>query len=217
MSLARAVSGLYLIVGLSLFWLVFKSNNLYIFFGLLFTTPLVEGIFQRIFTKGTTNNKRSQTKRKRKNKLPSGGRSNLLRSDKEIIFSSLDNLSWREFERLCFLYFKGRGYKPNETSEGADGGVDLVIYNPTHKTNEAVQIKHYLHSGQQITVKEIRELNSAKRNHNCILSMFITTSTYTKDALKQADQFKMDCHDYHWVVSKIGKWQEKERNKLMNS
>nr|MBA5584422.1 restriction endonuclease [Anaerobacillus isosaccharinicus]QOY38505.1 restriction endonuclease [Anaerobacillus isosaccharinicus] len=142
--------------------------------------------------------------------LPSGGRSNLLRSDKEIIFSSLDKLSRREFERLCFLYFKARGYKPKETSEGADGGVDLVIYNPSLKTNEAVQIKHYLHSGQQITVKEVRELNSANRNHNCILSMFITTSTYTKEALKQAYQFKMDCHDYHWVVSKIGKWQEKE-------
>ncbi|WP_174880955.1 restriction endonuclease, partial [Metabacillus niabensis] len=126
-----------------------------------------------------------------------------------IIKSKLEELSWREFERLCYLYFKSKGYT-SETPEGADGGVDLVVYNKHHKANEAIQIKHYLASGNRITVKEIRELSTAKRNHKCPLAMFITTSSFTKDALLQADKFSIECKDIHWVNNNIVKWQAQQ-------
>ncbi|WP_246218514.1 restriction endonuclease [Litoribacterium kuwaitense] len=127
----------------------------------------------------------------------------------------LEDLSWREFERLCYLYFKARGYKPQETADGADGGVDLVIYNRHHQAKEAIQIKHYLRSGNQITVKDIRELNSAKRNHGCMLARFITTSSYTKDALIEADQYRITCHDIHWIKNRIEKWRASALDKKL--
>ncbi|MFC5613717.1 restriction endonuclease [Metabacillus niabensis] len=49
-----------------------------------------------------------------------------------MIKSKLEDLTWREFERLCYLYFKSKGYKASETSDGADGGIDLIIYNKHH-------------------------------------------------------------------------------------
>ncbi|RFA32239.1 hypothetical protein CAI16_18610 [Virgibacillus dokdonensis] len=133
-----------------------------------------------------------------------------LRSDKEIIESPLEELSWREFERICYLYFKARGYKPRQTANGADGGVDLIIYNRHHQANEAVQIKHYLLSNNQITVREMRELNSAKRNYNCVLARFITSSGYTRQALMEADKYKIRCDHIDWVRSRIEKWRKSE-------
>ncbi len=44
--------------------------------------------------------------------------------------------------------------------------------------------------------------------------MFITTTGYTKEALKEADKFKINCRGENWVVDRIVKWQEKEAKKL---
>ncbi|MDT8860300.1 restriction endonuclease [Alkalihalobacillus sp. MEB130] len=202
-AISNGVAVIYLLTGLFFYWVVFSSNNIYIFFGIVLATPVVEVLVSSILP-GGKNSRKPKT-----NKV-----SNRLRTDEAIIKSRLEDLSWREFERLCFLYYKAKGYKPRETGEGADGGVDLIIYNRYHKADEAIQIKHYLGSGNQITVKQIRELNSAKRNHKCTLSRFITSSGYTRDALRQADDYKMVCHDLNWVKSKIVKWQEQERRKV---
>lgn len=137
---------------------------------------------------------------------------NKLRSEKEILTLPLEELSWREFERLCFLYYKAKGYQPKETSEGADGGVDLIIYNKYHSANEAIQIKHRK-TRNQVTVKEIRELAAAKRNHKCTLARFITTSSYTNNAQVEADKYKIETHDLVWVTNKILTWRELEVKK----
>jgi restriction system protein len=213
-AVSNGIAALFLLAGLFLYWLVFKSTNIYLLFGLILSTPVVERIIYSILP-GKKSKKRSTNKRQVKKKGNTNISPNRLREDKDIIASRLEDLSWREFERLCFLYFKARGYKPRKTGEGADGGVDLIIYNRHHKAEEAIQIKHYINSGNPITVERIRELNSAKRNHKCVLSRFITTSRYTKDALKEADDYKMVCHDLNWVKNKIVKWQEQEQKKAV--
>lgn len=211
-AISNGIAALFLFTGLFLYWMVFKSNNIYIFFVIVLATPIIERVIFAFLPK--TKSKKSTNKRQVK-RGNTNIKSNRLREDQEIIASRLEDLSWREFERLCFLYFKAKGYKPRETGEGADGGVDLIICNRHYKAEEAIQIKHYINSGNPITVEKIRELNSAKRNHKCLLSRFITTSSFTKDALKQADNFNMVCHDITWVKNKIVKWQEQEQKKIM--
>ncbi|UOE93856.1 restriction endonuclease [Alkalihalobacillus sp. LMS39] len=185
------------------------------FFGIIIVTPIVKGLIYSTLPDAKSKKNVSHNKKHEKKKDGIKIPPNRLREDKVIIASKLEDLSWREFERLCYLYYKAKGYKPRETKEAADGGVDLIIYNRHHKAEEAIQIKHYINSGNKITVEKIRELNSAKRNHKCVLSRFITTSSYTKDALKEADNFKMDCHDLNWVTNKIVNWQEQERKKVV--
>jgi len=210
-TLSNVIAGFYLITALAIYWFVLKSTNIYILFGILISVT----IFERLVFMALPKKKTKKTRKKNKQNASSSKQNNRLRSDDEIIKSKTEDLSWREFERLCYLYFKSGGYKASETSEGADGGIDLVVYNKQHKANEAIQIKHYLASGNRITVKEIRELNSSKRNHNCLLAMFITTSTFTKDALLQADKFKIECKDIHWVNNNIVIWQ-KQQIKIKN-
>ncbi|WP_017473340.1 restriction endonuclease [Amphibacillus jilinensis] len=162
--------------------------------------------------------KRKTTSKKAIKKKPSATKNKVpttrLLPDKQILKMPLEKMSGHEFERLCFLYYKAKGYKPKETGKGADGGVDLLIYQRQHKTYEAVQIKHYLNSGNQITVKEIRELNSAKLNHDCVIARFITTTTYTKDAMLQADKYKIETHGIEWVRSKVDTWRKEQAKKI---
>ncbi|MBY6272568.1 MAG: restriction endonuclease, partial [Bacillaceae bacterium] len=62
----------------------------------------------------------------------------------------------------------------------------------------------------QITVKEIRELVGAKRNHKCIKGWFIATTTYTNAALVEADSHHIDCFAIEFVENKIIPWKERK-------
>ena len=73
---------------------------------------------------------------------------------------------------------------------GKDGGVDLVI---TDKRGEktAVQAKCYA-DHNNVNVQTERELVGTKRNHDCILSLLVTTSDLTVPAKNEAEKFKVD-------------------------
>jgi len=198
---------------------VFENAVIYLF------SSLFIGIFIGLFVMNLLPSKKKKAKKKSKTKTIHKPESSnkkvnntpvkhaLLHNDKEIMTLPFTALTWRDFERLCYLYYKAKGCKPRETSNGADGGVDLIIYDSHHKTDVAIQIKHY-QKGKQITVKEIRELHAAKRNHNCILADFITTSTYTNAALIEADKFQITCRQKEWVENKILRWRDEAAVKL---
>lgn len=168
---------------------------------------VVLGFFASIFQ----GNKRKASKHKRKNNSKNITHRTSLkcRSDEVILTSSLDNISGAEFERLLALYFRDQGYTVKEVGVGGnDGGVDLVIIdNRGEKT--AVQAKCYA-DGNNVGVPIVRELVGAKRNHDCILSLLVTTSDLTLQAKKEAEQFKVDYWHGAIVEQKLkawGKWQ----------
>lgn len=208
----------FIFLGFKIWQESFSDNwtMFFVIFVIAGTLPTI--VLSRIPTKNTKDkNKKSKSNASssKKNTEIKNGQSkqhNLLRTEKEILTLPLDELSWREFEELCYLYYKGKGHKVEETPEGPDGGVDLIVHNRHHKAKVAVQIKHRK-SGNQVTVKEIRELNSAKRNHGCQLADFITTSTYTNVALQEADKFKIETRDKYWIENNILKWRDLEAKK----
>jgi restriction system protein len=131
------------------------------------------------------------------------------RPDDVILCCAFEELSGPEFERLLALYFRDQGYMVQEVGIGGnDGGVDLVITD--HRGEKtAVQAKCYAERNS-VGVQTIRELVGAKRNHDCILSLLITTSDLTVPAKKEAEQFKVDYWHGALVEQKLrswGKWQ----------
>ncbi|MDX8046631.1 restriction endonuclease [Gracilibacillus sp. S3-1-1] len=200
-------------IGISIV-LLHRLDFIYLIIALILPA-IITGILSIFIPIKKSKNKKKSTKNvsKVKNKDNNNIPPTRLLSDKEIIKMPLEKMSGLEFERLCYLYYKAKGYKPKETKKGADGGVDLLIYQRYHQQYEAVQIKHYFNSGNQITVREIRELNSSKQNHDCVLARFITTSTYSKEAMLQADKWRMKTHSIDWVRNKIEPWKEEEAKK----
>lgn len=131
------------------------------------------------------------------------------RPDDVILKAPLDQINGAEFERLLSLYFRDQGYTVKEVGVGGkDGGVDLVIIDKRGEKT-AVQAKCYAEHNK-VQVMPIRELVGAKRNHDCILSLLITTSDLTADAKREAEQFKVDYWHGALIENKLrawGKWQ----------
>lgn len=133
-----------------------------------------------MWTRKRRSNKKQQNQvvNKKNTKTASRRSSNSVRADDIILNTRLDDLSGAEFERLLALYFRDKGYTVKEVGVGgSDGGVDLVI---TDRRGEktAVQAKCYA-DHNLVPVTTVRELVAAKRNHDCILSLLVTTSDLT--------------------------------------
>lgn len=138
------------------------------------------------------------------------------RPDQEILNSSLESMSGAEFERLLALYFRDQGFTVHEVGIGGrDGGVDII---DQRGEKTAVQAKCYANHNL-VDVKVVRELVGAKRNHDCILTLLITTSDLTGPARTEAEQFKVDYWHGGIIEQKLkswGKWKpgNKESKKI---
>ncbi|WP_154984616.1 restriction endonuclease [Paenibacillus xylanexedens] len=170
------------------------------------TLLVIAGLVQPSKKKKRRNSNTRKKQATKKSKSNSFNRSSsTCRTDDLILTLPLDKMTGAEFERLLTLYFRDNGYTVKEVGVGGrDGGVDLVI---TDKRGEktAVQAKCYA-DHNKVQVMTVRELVGAKRNHDCILSLIVTTSDLTGPARKEADQFKVDYWHGGLVDSKLRSW-----------
>jgi len=126
------------------------------------------------------------------------------RSDAIILKSNTSQLSAGEFERILALYFLNQGYKVEETGKfGNDGGVDLVI---TDRRGERTAVQAKCYFNKRVEPRFVRELVGAKRNHNCVLSLLITTSDLSDKAKAEAQQHHVDYWNGLILQSKFKSW-----------
>jgi len=98
--------------------------------------------------------------------------------------ASLRALSWQDFERLVGEAYRRRGYTLEEAGGSApDGGVDLLLYSGGRKT--VVQCKRWRTA--QVGVSPIRELYGVMVAEKANRAIFVTTGTYTSEALAFAN------------------------------
>jgi restriction system protein len=213
--IAYVLRGLFLIGGISLYFSI-PGLHWGFFFGIIICSIVVGEILGAMWTRRRRKQKKQNQKRTYKKTAPSTASrrlSNKVRSDEAILTSRLDELSGAEFERLLALYFRDQGYIVKEVGVGGnDGGVDLVIIDRRGEKT-AVQAKCYS-DRNPVQVMTVRELVAAKRNHDCILSLLITTSDLTLPAKKEAEQFKVDYWHGGIVEQKLsawGKWQPSKK------
>lgn len=69
----------------------------------------------------------------------------------------------------------------------------------------AVQAKCYA-DHNMVPVQTVRELVAAKRNHNCMLTLLVTTSDLTGPAKKEAEQFRVEYWHGEIIVQKLTSW-----------
>lgn len=98
--------------------------------------------------------------------------------------TQLNQIPWDEFERLCMKIFKAQGWsvKGND-KKGADGGIDIWV--KKGKVEAIVQCKRYENSS--VGVKVVREMFGLLHEHNVQRAYIMTTSYFTKDAIKFAE------------------------------
>ncbi len=103
--------------------------------------------------------------------------------DTQTGLESLRAMSWREFEMLVGEAFRRQGYVAEETGlGGADGGIDLVLYQGGRKT--LVQCKQW--RARQVSVSTVREMWGLAAHHEADAVKIVCTNEFTSDAIKFA-------------------------------
>lgn len=95
---------------------------------------------------------------------------------------ALRTLEWKRFELLTARYYQIVGFRSETIRCGADGGIDVKLFKTDpNKPLAIVQCKAW--NTYSVGVKEVRELLGVMTHEKIGRGIFITTSTYTKDAL----------------------------------
>ncbi len=113
--------------------------------------------------------------------------------------NALAEMSWEEFELLIGEYFRNLGFRVEETREGADGGVDLVVYRNNLKY--LVQCKHWK---ANVGVKIVRELLGVIVASGAAGGYVICSGKFTREAIKFAYENKISLlgkKELHDIIS----------------
>ncbi|MEW6761922.1 MAG: restriction endonuclease [Pseudomonadota bacterium] len=95
---------------------------------------------------------------------------------------ALRSLEWKRFELLCARYYEAAGFRSATLAAGADGGIDVKLFRiDPSKPLAIVQCKAW--NSRQVGVKEIRELLGVMVHEQVARGIFITTGSYSADAL----------------------------------
>jgi restriction system protein len=94
----------------------------------------------------------------------------------------LRSIEWKRFEELCAALFREQGSRAETQVCGPDGGIDIHVYgsDPVSPLT-IVQCKAW--NNQQIGVNLIRELLGVMTHTKVGHGMFMTTSTFSEDAV----------------------------------
>jgi restriction system protein len=91
-------------------------------------------------------------------------------------------LSWRAFEDLVLATYRARRWNGSLTSDGADGGVDIIL----RKGNKTVyvQCKHW--RTETVRVGPIRELKGSMASEGVSDGIFVATGSFSTEARRWA-------------------------------
>jgi restriction system protein len=99
--------------------------------------------------------------------------------------SSIQTLSWQQFESLLAEAFRRQGFVVEHTgSHGADDGVDLRLSKAGAKT--LVQCKHW--KVWRVGVKVVRELLGVVASEGAQAGIVVTSGRFTRDAIAFANK-----------------------------
>jgi HJR/Mrr/RecB family endonuclease len=123
---------------------------------------------------------------------------------------SLDSLDWRSFELLIAELLERFDWQVQPMGGSQDGGVDLIAVKSTAPDFECemlVQCKKYA-PHRKVEVSIVRELWAVRWKRASHQAMLATTSTFTRGAQKQAEEWKLQLRDHdriiQWCRSAVG-------------
>ena len=125
------------------------------------------------------------------------------------------DIEWRRFEAVCERLFAQSGFKTKSQSHGADGGVDVWMYSAHADGPVSIaQCKHW--RSKEVDVKLIREFFGVMSSHKLQCGTFVTTSTFTADAQKFANENGINALDGDKLLKLIATRTPEQQKELLD-
>ncbi|MHB1331902.1 MAG: restriction endonuclease [Sulfuriferula sp.] len=133
----------------------------------------------------------------------------------EWSLSLLKRLEWKRFEELCAAFYREVGLRAETIRCGADGGVDAKLYRGDAAEPESIiQCKAW--NFRPVGVKPVRELFGVMAHQKIGRGIFMTTSTYTKEAIEFAKENPIFLIDGEKFFRMIGTLPSEAQRKLLS-
>jgi restriction system protein len=125
------------------------------------------------------------------------------------------DIEWRRFEAVCERLFAQSGFKTKSQSHGADGGVDVWMYSAHAEGPVSIaQCKHF--RSKEVDVKLMREFFGVMASHKLQRGTFVTTSTFTADAQKFANENGINALDGDKLLKLIATRTPEQQKELLD-
>ena len=125
------------------------------------------------------------------------------------------DIEWRRFEAVCERLFAQSGFKTKSQSHGSDGGVDVWMYSAHAEGPVSIaQCKHF--RSKEVDVKLIREFFGVMSSHKLHRGTFVTTSTFTADAQKFANENGINTLDGDKLLKLIATRTPEQQKELLD-
>lgn len=124
--------------------------------------------------------------------------------------NTIDQLSWREFERVLQEAFRRQGYLSVETASGPDGGYDIALRKDGKRY--LVQCKHW--NSRNVDVKVARELWGVIAASGAAGGFVVTSGGFTADARSFAKTVNLELIDGNVLKRMIAAVRKKPTQKV---
>ncbi len=109
----------------------------------------------------------------------------------------IDRMSGTQFEQFLRAFFERKGYRA-ELTPTFDKGADLILIRDGERT--AVQAKRW--SGP-VKVDAVRAVVASKDSYDCTKAMLVTTSVFTRPAVEQARDSRVELWDRQRLTAEL--------------
>lgn len=128
----------------------------------------------------------------------------------------IQRMEWLRFEEVCAAYCQAKGMRAQTTSLGADGGVDIRLYedpaDPLRCTG-VIQCKAW--GERYVGVKPVRELRGVMAHENVAQGFFMSQSPFTAEAQAFARENQIELIDGEKLLSLIRALPEADAARLL--
>lgn len=123
-------------------------------------------------------------------------------------------LEWKRLELLCALYFRAIQFRVEESGPGPDGGIDLRLFiGSEDRPGVLVQCKAW--NTWKVGVKAIRELFGVMAAEGVSEGIFVTTSTFSVDAVEFARGKNIALIDGEDLLRKLSNLPETDQTHIL--
>ena len=120
----------------------------------------------------------------------------------EFSIELLRALSWNRFEKLCGAYFAAHGFRADQRSHGADGGIDIRLYFKDMPVPvKLIQCKGW--RKKRVDVDLIRSLMGVMAREGVKEGVFLTMSSFSRPAREEAAIGKIMAIDGEQLVERL--------------
>lgn len=126
----------------------------------------------------------------------------------------LNRMDWKRFEALTAEYYHQLGFRAETIQCGPDGGIDVKLFRGDEATPAAiVQCKAW--TNRPVGVKAVRELLGVMVHNKVETGVFLTTSSFTTDAVEFAKGHKIALGTGEQLLGKLKTLPNESRRRLL--